>query len=91
MAVSYYFTQKKRLLNVFNKKCLNISPLFLDEADAGKSHEEVGLESFHLIRCIGMGGFSRVYLAQKKDSGKMFALKLIDKKFIIDNKKEVIV
>ena len=44
-------------------------------------------EDFHLVKCIGLGGFSRVYLVQKKDTGKMYALKLIDKKFIIQNKK----
>jgi len=38
-----------------------------------------------------MGGFSRVYLVQKKDTGKMYALKLIEKKFVQINKKEVIV
>lgn len=25
-------------------------------------YTEVGLDDFHVIRCIGLGGFSRVYL-----------------------------
>jgi serine/threonine protein kinase len=29
---------------------------------------------------IGKGGFSTVYLVRKKDSGKVFAMKVIDKK-----------
>ena len=38
-----------------------------------------------------MGGFSRVYLITKKDTGKMYALKLIDKNFILKNDKQIIV
>ncbi|EAR98561.2 Serine/Threonine kinase domain protein (macronuclear) [Tetrahymena thermophila SB210] len=95
IAVTYYLTQKKRPISIFNNKCMHIQPLYydfnLDTIDNTFQYREVGLESFHLIRCIGLGGFSRVYLVQKKDTGKMFALKLIDKKFIIENKKEVIV
>ncbi len=49
------------------------------------------MDDFNIIKCVGLGGFSRVYLVQKKDSAKMFALKLIDKKFIIENSKQVIV
>ncbi len=40
---------------------------------------KVNLKDFHLVKCIGLGGFSRVYLVQKKDTGLMYALKLIDK------------
>ena len=49
----------------------------------------MGIKDFILLKCIGVGGFSRVYLVKKKDNGKFYALKLIDKKFILDNKKEV--
>jgi len=38
-----------------------------------------------------LGGFSRVYLVQERSSGRMFALKLIDKNFIVSNNKQVIV
>ena len=46
---------------------------------------QLNLRDFNLIKCIGLGGFSRVYLITKKDTGKMFALKLIDKNFIINS------
>ena len=52
---------------------------------------QLNLRDFNLIKCIGLGGFSRVYLITKKDTGKMFALKLIDKNFIIKNNKQIIV
>lgn len=53
--------------------------------------KRVGLRDFTLVKCIGVGGFSRVYLVRKRDNGKFYALKLIDKKFIMDNQKEIIV
>ncbi len=39
----------------------------------------VTLKDFIFIKCIGAGGFSRVFLTRKKDTGKFYALKLIDK------------
>lgn len=34
------------------------------------------------MKCIGVGGFSRVYLVKKKSTGKFFAMKIIDKLII---------
>lgn len=48
---------------------------------------KVGLKDFVFIKNIGIGGFSLVYLVKKKDTGKFYALKLIDKEFIIAKKK----
>lgn len=48
---------------------------------------KVGLKDFIFIKNIGIGGFSLVYLVKKKDTGKFYALKLIDKEFIIAKKK----
>ncbi|EAR98079.1 Serine/Threonine kinase domain protein (macronuclear) [Tetrahymena thermophila SB210] len=61
------------------------------QTDKSQQPYQVSLKDFHFIKCVGMGGFSRVYLVQKKDNGKMYALKLIEKKFILTNKKEQIV
>lgn len=52
---------------------------------------KVGLKDFIFIKNIGIGGFSLVYLVKKKDTGKFYALKLIDKEFIIAKKKQQIV
>ena len=48
---------------------------------------KVGLKDFIFLKNIGVGGFSLVYLVRKKDTGKFYALKLIDKEFIIAKKK----
>jgi serum/glucocorticoid-regulated kinase 2 len=39
------------------------------------------------VKCIGVGGFSRVYMVKKKSNGRFYAMKLIDKEFILSHKK----
>jgi serine/threonine protein kinase len=54
-------------------------------------HQNITLNSFEIIRCIGSGGFSSVYLCRFKEDGKFYAMKVIDKTFIVKNKKKKIV
>jgi serine/threonine protein kinase len=51
-------------------------------------HNRVTLKDFKFLKCIGVGGFSRVYLVKKKSTGRIFAMKLIDKEFILKNRKQ---
>ena len=44
-----------------------------------------------MIRAIGSGGFSTVFLARFKGDGKFYALKVISKSFILKNKKQKLV
>jgi serine/threonine protein kinase len=39
----------------------------------------VKLNDFDIIKCIGTGGFSRVFLARFKPTGVFYALKLMEK------------
>ena len=48
---------------------------------------EIGLRDFIIYQCVGVGGFSKVYLAKCKLNGKLCALKFISKSYIINNKK----
>jgi serine/threonine protein kinase len=43
------------------------------------------------VKCIGTGGFSKVFLCRFKETGVFYAMKVIDKEFIIKNKKKKIV
>jgi serine/threonine protein kinase len=45
----------------------------------------VKLSDFKLVRCLGSGGFSLVYLARDNWTGQYLALKMIDKKFILES------
>ena len=47
----------------------------------------VGLKDFEFIRCIGMGGFSKVYLVREKSTSCYYAMKLIEKRSILDSNK----
>lgn len=38
-----------------------------------------------MIKCLGSGGFSTVYLARGLFNNKYYAMKLIDKKFILES------
>jgi serine/threonine protein kinase len=51
----------------------------------------VKLGDFEIIRCIGTGGFSRVYLARYKITGRFFALKLMEKEGLLETGKECVV
>jgi len=42
---------------------------------------------FHLLKVIGKGGYSTVVQARKKDSGSLFALKIMNKRQILKEDK----
>jgi len=49
--------------------------------------EKVSLNDFHIEKVIGMGGFAeKVYLARKKDTGSIYAIKSIAKEFLLSDK-----
>ena len=35
--------------------------------------------SFEYLKCIGKGGYSRVMMARKKDTGRLYAVKVMNK------------
>ena len=46
--------------------------------------KEICIEDFELLKILGKGAFGKVVLAQKKDTAKLFAIKILIKKKIID-------
>lgn len=58
----------------------DLKPWFLESVKGN-----VGLKDFRIIRCLGTGGFSLVYLARDKWKGDFYALKLMDKSFILES------
>ncbi len=50
-------------MSVFNKKCINITPYFYEKnSNNNNNNTNIKLEDFNILKCIGLGGFSRVYL-----------------------------
>jgi serum/glucocorticoid-regulated kinase 2 len=43
---------------------------------------QVGLEDFKLIRVVGRGSFGKVILVKKKDTGRPYAMKTLNKEII---------
>jgi serine/threonine protein kinase len=69
----YYF-QTNKTLKVFQGQILEIEPIW-------RNHkiENIKLSDFEIVKCIGTGGFSRVFLARLKANGTFYALKLMEK------------
>ena len=42
------------------------------------------IEDFEQMRVIGRGGFSKVTLARKKDTGRLYAIKILRKDQLIN-------
>jgi len=45
------------------------------------------VDEFSLVTQIGEGTFSKVFLVRYKKDGKLYALKVMQKKFIIERRK----
>lgn len=45
------------------------------------------MNDFILEKVIGKGGFSKVFLVRKKSSGLMYAMKVLDKAMLTDQRK----
>ena len=41
------------------------------------------IDDFELLKVIGKGGYSQVVMARKKDSGFLYAIKIMDKKHLL--------
>lgn len=49
--------------------------------------KQISVGDFEMIKVIGRGGFSRVLLCRKKDTGRLYAMKILKKSKLIREKK----
>ncbi|CAD8161916.1 unnamed protein product [Paramecium octaurelia] len=90
--VDYILSMTEKSLLILDQcqiKPLIIEPVFEIENEIQTSR--VSLRDFEFIRCIGTGGFSKVYLVRQRQTGKYFAMKLIEKGPIIQQNKQKII
>lgn len=48
------------------------------------SKPEVNKECFKILRVIGRGSFGKVFLVMKKDTGEIFAMKVLKKENVVN-------
>ena len=48
--------------------------------DVSAAGRKVTLDDFDLVRLVGKGAFGKVWQVRRKDTGEIFALKILDKK-----------
>ncbi|CAK90137.1 unnamed protein product (macronuclear) [Paramecium tetraurelia] len=85
--IDYYLSIEHQPLEVFiEQRHLKLEPFI-----SRSVNRQLSINDFEILKCIGVGGFSRVYLVRKKDSGYFYAMKLIDKNFILKSNKEIII
>eukprot|EP01133_Synstelium_polycarpum_P012976 gene12976-15251_t len=51
-----------------------------------KKPERVGVHDFDLLNLVGKGSFGKVIQVRKKDTGEIYAMKVLSKKHIVDHK-----
>lgn len=71
-ALKDYYFQTGKSLKPFKGQIIEIEPIWRKPV-----HREVRLSDFEIIRCIGTGGFSRVFLSRYLPTGRFYALKLM--------------
>lgn len=54
-----------------------------EAVEEGKDASNVTIDDFELLKLIGKGGYSQVFMARKKDSGQLYAIKVMDKKHLL--------
>lgn len=49
---------------------------------------KVTMDDFSFVSCIGKGSYADVSLVRKKDTGKLYAMKALKKKFVAQKKQQ---
>jgi len=53
-------------------------------ANAGHHEDRISIKDFDLLNVVGKGSFGKVMQVRKKDNGKIYAMKVLNKKTILD-------
>ncbi|MBS1890183.1 MAG: hypothetical protein JST59_02740 [Actinobacteria bacterium] len=64
------------------RSCYKLRPLLYNRSGKG-----VSLNDFTFVKCLGSGGFSQVFLVRGRFNNRYYAMKLMNKKFILDNER----
>ncbi|AOA64013.1 Serine/threonine-protein kinase [Komagataella phaffii] len=70
------------IINPYNKDCMGLINLSID-FHPYSSKKSMSIDDFQLLKVIGKGSFGKVMQVRKKDTGKVYALKVIRKAHIV--------
>ncbi|CAD8163908.1 unnamed protein product [Paramecium pentaurelia] len=90
--VDYILSNIERPLSLLSN--CPIQPVILEpiiNVEQELKQTRVSLRDFEFIRCIGVGGFSKVYLVRETRTGQFYAMKLVEKKPIMQQNKQNII
>ena len=76
---SYIYDTSKNVLKTDSTKS---SSRKSKHHNRNSTHKKVKLEDFEFIRLIGIGSYGKIYVASKKSSKKLYAIKILNKKNI---------
>ena len=62
-----------------------INAIVVSIKGSSKQAKEMTVDDFQLLNTIGKGSFGKVLQVKKKDNGQIYAMKILNKKNIIDN------
>lgn len=79
-----YFSYKRKLLkNIKNKNQSQHKKPQPQTQRSQRMKSKINPESFQIISLLGKGSFGEVYLVEKKDTKKLYAMKILDKDILI--------
>ncbi|KAN0027699.1 hypothetical protein ACTFIV_000991 [Dictyostelium citrinum] len=64
---------------------INERELLLNGGKQPKKSEKVGVADFELLNLVGKGSFGKVIQVRKKDTGEVYAMKVLSKKHIVEH------
>jgi len=79
--LDYWLTRMERTMQPFSD-AEELEPVFASEVP-----ENINLDYFEPIKLIGKGGFSQVVEVRKKDTGALYAVKVLSKSFLLKEEK----
>jgi hypothetical protein len=79
LKVDFLLMQGAAPVDILSGKTLNVEP-FLGEPL--RLQKKVNILNFKVLRCIGAGGFAKVFLVRSRLDGKFYAMKLIHKEIL---------
>jgi len=83
---SYTFDKIRKIFSSSEVQASPVDPEVKEiEAQGDNSTPKVGPQDFDIIALLGRGSFGEVYLVKKKDTGKNYAMKLLQKEKIVSN------